>query len=177
MKYYNLKKNWRRVRPHLGDKILNDILVRDFNKFTFGRWNKTFTYGDLPFAFESCDWWFCRPRPHPAFWRYVKHSACHWLVNFTLRLAMLVMPDRRWRILTSEQHSTVWDGEDTIFDFNFQAFGHDANECFEAAFDKELAPGEYLKVHFAEHYSVEAPGAVPPRTTSSLEQTARLGEP
>ena len=28
MKYYDLKKNWHRVRPHLGDKELNEILVR-----------------------------------------------------------------------------------------------------------------------------------------------------
>jgi hypothetical protein len=35
MKYYDLRKNWRRVKPHLADKELNDILVRDFNKFTW----------------------------------------------------------------------------------------------------------------------------------------------
>jgi hypothetical protein len=53
MKYYDLKKNWRRVKPHLADKKLNDILVRDFNKFTQGRSGKTFTYGDLPLNFEN----------------------------------------------------------------------------------------------------------------------------
>jgi hypothetical protein len=31
--YYDLKKNWPKVRRHLQDKELNDILVRDFNKF------------------------------------------------------------------------------------------------------------------------------------------------
>jgi hypothetical protein len=36
MKYYDLKKNRHRVKPHLADKRLNDILVKDFNKFTFG---------------------------------------------------------------------------------------------------------------------------------------------
>jgi hypothetical protein len=30
MKCYDLK-NWRRVKPHLADKGINDILVRDFN--------------------------------------------------------------------------------------------------------------------------------------------------
>ena len=52
MKYYDLKKNWHRVKPHLADEKLNDILVRDFNKFTFGRWGRKFTYGDLPCEFE-----------------------------------------------------------------------------------------------------------------------------
>ena len=124
MKYYDLKKNWHRVKPHLEDKQFNDILVRDFNKFTSGRWNKTFTYGDLPYEFKSCDW-DCRPSGdrRPAFWQYVKHAACHWLVNSNLCLAMLVQPKKLWRIITSEDHSTVWDGNDTLFDFNFQAFG------------------------------------------------------
>jgi hypothetical protein len=48
MKYYDLKKNWRRVRPHLADKKLNNILVKDFNKFTFGRWRQEFTHGRIP---------------------------------------------------------------------------------------------------------------------------------
>ena len=47
MKYYDLTKNWHCVRPHLGDKKLNDILVRDFNKFTFGRWKQKFTHGAI----------------------------------------------------------------------------------------------------------------------------------
>ena len=58
-----------------------------------------------------------------AYMNYVLDGASHWLVNFTLRLAMLVEPDREWRIITSEDHSTVWDGRDTLFEFNFQAFG------------------------------------------------------
>ena len=43
---------------------------------------------------------------------------CHWLVNFSLRLAERVDPDRPWRIITSDSHSTVWDGYDLLFDFN-----------------------------------------------------------
>ena len=42
----------------------------------------------------------------------MKHAACHWLVNFALELAQLVEPDRKWRIITSDKHSTVWDGGD-----------------------------------------------------------------
>jgi hypothetical protein len=54
---------------------------------------------------------------------YVKHAACHWLVNFALELAQHVEPNRAWRIITSQEHSTVWDGKDTLFDFNFLALG------------------------------------------------------
>src|SRR5262245_12737081 len=117
--YYDLKKNWRRVRRHLSDPILNAILVEDFNKYTFGRWNKPFRHGDYPADFESCDWRYSRRCEDPNFrfcgyMRYVKHSACHWVVNFALRLAMLVEPNREWRIITSGDHSTVWDGRDTL---------------------------------------------------------------
>jgi hypothetical protein len=65
-----------------------------------------------------------------------------------------VQPKKPWRIITSEDHSTVWDGNDTLFDFNFQAFGIDPNECFDLAFDEELTPGTPLTVDFAEHYTV-----------------------
>ena len=159
MKYYDVKKNWRHVKPHLEDKKLNDILVRDFNKYTFGRWGKSFTYGDLPFSFESCDWFVNHRGRRPAFWNYVKHGACHWLVNFNLRLAKLIEPKKLWRIITSARHSTVWDGENTLFDFNFQALGVEPNKCFELAFQEELEPGKYGRVNFAPHYSVDSAGA------------------
>ena len=150
LRYYDLKNNWRRVKTHLEDKKLNNILVRDFNKFTTGRWSKPFVHGDLPSDFETCLWDIDHRGKRPAFWRYVKHAACHWLVNFSLRLATLVEPEKPWRIITSEGHSTVWDGGDTLFDFNFQAFGIDPNECFETAFEKELKSGKYLRVYLAE---------------------------
>jgi hypothetical protein len=155
MKYYDLKENWRRVKPHLADKKLNDILVRDFNKFTFGRWGKPFIHGDLPSNFEIDFPWEPRRGRRPAFWQYVKYAACHWLVNFNLRLATLVQPKKPWQIITSDRHSTVWNGDDTLFDFNFQAFGIDPDECFDLAFDKELKPGKYRRTGYPEHYRDE----------------------
>ncbi len=45
MKYYDLKRHWtKRVEPHLSDPKLQAILVRDFNKFTYGRWKQEFTH-------------------------------------------------------------------------------------------------------------------------------------
>ena len=40
-------------------------------------------------------------------------------------------------MITFGRHSTVWDGGDLIFDFNYQAFGVDPNECLDNASDKE----------------------------------------
>ena len=129
MQYYDLKRNWRRVRPHLSDPKVSDTLVRDFNKFTCGRWQQEFLLGMVPHQFESYGWW-CEHRGRlPAFWQYTKHSACHWLVNFSLELAMASVPDRTWRIITSPGHSTVWDGDSLLFDFNFQAMGISPAEC------------------------------------------------
>jgi len=155
MEYYDLKKNWRKVRPHLADKELNDILVEDFNKYTFGIWRKKFTHERLPSEFDCCDWRWSHRGRYPAFWSYACHSACHWVVNFSLRLAMLVMPDKPWRIITSPRHSTVWDGGELLFDLNWQAIGFEPNECFDDAFEKELQPGEYREVGFAEHWTVD----------------------
>jgi hypothetical protein len=145
IKYYDLRKKWRKVKPHLENPRVADTLVRDFNKFTYGKWRKRFTAGQYPCEFEDCDWRTRRRGRHPEFWEYVKHAACHWLVNFTLELAQLVEPDRKWRILTSDKHSTVWDGEDTLFDFNFLALGIPPKQCFESAYEHELKPGQHRK--------------------------------
>jgi hypothetical protein len=57
LRYYDLRRHWtRRIMPHLPDKELIAILVRDFNRYTHGRWRQRFRPGDLPCHFESCDW-------------------------------------------------------------------------------------------------------------------------
>jgi hypothetical protein len=160
MKYYDLKKNWRHVKRHLADKELNAVLVADFNKFTFGSWKQEFTSGQFPSDFETSDWDRGHRGRRPAFWKYTKAGACHWLVNFNLRLACLVMPTRPWRIITSEKHSTVWDTDETIFEFNYQAFGIDPARCFSLAFDVIGNPGVYVAVPFA------YPGRLRPRRRS-----------
>jgi hypothetical protein len=157
MQFYDAIKNWRRIKPHLSDVEFNRILIEDFNKYTYGRWREPFPAEGRPYprSFESCDWgWEHRGR-EPGYWRYVKHSACHWLVNSNLRLATLVLPDRQWRIVTSQRHSTVWDGDHALFDFNGQALFKNADEAFELASAQQLKPGRYMTTHFAEHYQIE----------------------
>jgi len=36
-----------------------------------------------------------------------------------------------------------------LFEFNWQAFGTPPADCFQAAFDLELPPGEYMEVGVA----------------------------
>jgi hypothetical protein len=132
MQYYDPVKNWRRIKPHL--PAARPVLERDFNKFLWGRWRARLTDSrPYPADHESCDWRFERVGRHPQFWRYVKHSACHWLVNHGLALAQLVEPDEEWRIVSTQKHSTVWDGGHILFDFNFLALQVPANEAFRLA--------------------------------------------
>jgi hypothetical protein len=157
LRYYDLRRQWRRVEPHLADKELNRILVSNFHKYTFGRWGRPFARGQFPRDFENCDWDVGHRGPEPRFWRYVKHAACHWLVNFNLRLAMLAEPGRPWRIVTSPAHSTVWDGEHTLFEFTFLALGVPPEECLTLARTggRVLAPGRRIRVYYAEPFRCE----------------------
>ena len=62
MRYYDPIRNWRRIQPHLAKA--ESVLVRDFNKFTYGRWRQKFAAGMFPMS-SSCDWW-CEHRGFPS---------------------------------------------------------------------------------------------------------------
>jgi hypothetical protein len=154
IRYYNLRRHWtKRIAPHLGDRKLNAILDRDFRKYKRGR----FRPGDLPIKFEQIDCLVGRPGPLPRFRNYVAHGACHWIVNFAIRLACLAEPDRPWRIITSDVHSSVWDGKHTLFEFNWLAYEVPPRECFEQAYDLEMPPGRLMRVGFPLGYGTERP--------------------
>jgi len=154
IKYYDLRRKWRKVERHLENPRVADTLVRDFNKFTYGHLRRRFTAGQYPCEFEGLHWDNGHRGRRPRFWQYVCSATSHWLVNFELELARLVEPDRKWRIIT-DKHSTVWDGEDTLFEFNFLAFDIPPKECFDLASGHELEPGQHRKCGYPDHYSVE----------------------
>jgi hypothetical protein len=152
MKFYPVVQHWsRKIRQHLENPVLQKVLVSDFNKYTVGCWGKRFRRGDYPMDFDGCDWReFVLGRP-PRYFQYVSHGACHWLVNFNLALAHFTEPKKAWRIVRSPIHSTVWDGEHTLFDLNGMAFCKGgAPECFRRAAcepdSRELGPRELLEV-------------------------------
>lgn len=150
MKYYPVVKNWRKIKPHLADDELNRILIRDFNKFTYGINKERFVKGMLPCEVDGGDWRLFRKGRPPEYHKYVKHAACHWIVNFLLRLARLVEPDRDWVIITYDAHSTVWDKKDTLFDFNFLAFGVSADDCYKASNSRMVK--NYMRIYYAQPY-------------------------
>ncbi len=151
MQYYPIVRKWKKIKPFTETKELQDILVRDFNLYTMGRWGTPFTHGMLPEEIESCDWRFEVRGKHPEYWKFIKHGACHWVVNFCLCLAQKIEPKKQWRIVTSELHSTVWDGEETIFDINFLGMGISIDETVEMAFKKNkiLPVGKELRIWLA----------------------------
>ncbi len=155
MQYYNIEGNWSAISPFLNDSIVQTALVKGFNKYTYGRSKKRFKAGMLPSMF---DWSTLRYendsyvdeddeqiRPFPEFFNYVCNGASIWLANFNLALAMMVEPQRPWRIIYSDDSATVFDGDITLFDFNFLAFGNGPDLAFEAASGTELPPGVYMK--------------------------------
>jgi hypothetical protein len=58
-------------------------------------------------------------------------------------------------IVTSRWHGTVWDGADTLFDFNWQAFGIPADRCFRCAHDEVLWFGQRIETQLAEDFSTD----------------------
>lgn len=103
-----------------------------------------------PAYYDSCDWRYNRNRrgPNPAYWDFACHSACHWVVDLCLYVATTAYPSIPWRILTHQEHSTVWDGDyksPLLFDINFSAIGVCPAQGLETAFKgRELKPGKYL---------------------------------
>ena len=163
MKYFDLKQYWKRVKLCIQDAEAQRVLVHDMHKYRWGCNRKSrFTAGMTPMEADSSDWlceWICENgyRQYPAYFNYCCHGACFWLVNFNLRVASLVLPDKPWHIVESLEHATVWDGDRLLFEFNYQAFGIPASKCFETAYAKErcgsvLPVGKYRKVYCAEHW-------------------------
>jgi hypothetical protein len=101
----------------------------------------------------------------------LKHAACHWLVNFNRELAVLAESKREWRIVTSKEHSTVWDSDETLFDMNFLALGVDADEAWRLARQKGkiLAVGKEVLCHLAQFYKDEDQPIATPLITIPVE--------
>jgi len=110
---------------------------------------KPYEDGAKPERYDSSDWR-CDRRGRPAaYWDYVCHSACHWVVDLALFVAQSCFPSVDWRIITSQKHTTVWNGDcekPVLFDINFSALGVEASEALKlAAKGRELKVGKYLK--------------------------------
>jgi hypothetical protein len=159
IRHYSVVKNWKKIQDNIYHPDAQSILEHDFNKYTQGRWGLRFELGEFPGIYDDCGWQIGRRGRTPEYFQYVKPGACHWLVNFYLTVAMLTTPSKDWRILTSDEHSTVWDGQKTVFDPNFLAIGVSAPETYKMARfgGEELAVGEYLEVGYPMQFELTYP--------------------
>ena len=130
---------------------MRQALNSDFNKYTMARFGKPFGPEQFPADFEDRERLKYSGNVQEPF-RYVKMGAAHWTVNFSLMVAMRVAPEKPWRIIRTLNHSSVWDGENTVFDiYGIAFFERGAPESFVRAVrgtnTRELAPGELLKTY------------------------------
>jgi hypothetical protein len=132
--YYDLARNWHKIEPHAESAGARAVLKRDFDKYLRPK-GKVMEPGSYPRDYEDCNGFqFLGYRKRVAPWRrFVKFMACHWLVNFNLVVALLAVPDLPWRIVTSLEHSTVWDGAGLLFEFNHLALRVPTDESLELA--------------------------------------------
>jgi len=156
--YYPIQKRWRKVGPIYRSEMAAAIWYPDMEAYGRQRasdygyeWrSKPYTPELFPEDWDSCDWRWSHGRrgPQPAFWRWCTHGACHWLVGLSLFVAMRAEPDRPWRIVTSDKHSTVWDGDQTLWDGNFLALGVPVTDAWDLAGQQpeseQLPPGQPL---------------------------------
>ena len=85
-----------------------------------------------PCHFEASDWRVESRTPQPPWTEWVCTTACHRLVALNLWVITQV-DDGAWRIVSSDAHSTVWDGGSRLFDPNFDALGISAQEALRRA--------------------------------------------
>jgi hypothetical protein len=143
--YVDIKKYWKKIRPFAESPEATLIWQKDLEKYDtgirmYGRdmeknsfdkdwFNQTSHRCYLkPSDYDSCDWRCDKIGRSPAFWDYVAHGKCHWLVNFNLYLAQKTFPNKSWRIISSKDHSCVWDGHNKLFDMNFFAMEPNVKE-------------------------------------------------
>lgn len=158
MKYYPIQNRWQKLKHFYLSSEAAEIWFPEMEAFQESKCEdnnfpfrpKEFTNDLRPRDYDGCDWRLGHRGRQPHYWDFVCHAACHWVVSLHLWVAEQAEPDRDWRIVSANTHSTVWDGEDTLFDGNFLALGVDADEAWELASkqkDSRILPVGELMLH------------------------------
>ena len=155
--FYPIQKRWKKLGPIYRSPEAKAIWLpemMDYQRQRMEDYGVSYDYPKdtpelRPSAWDSCDWRFTRgkPGPEPAYFEYVCHASCHWLANLSLYVAMEAEPSRPWRIVSSNAHTTVWDGDETLWDAQFQALGVSATDAWDLAAERDdsyrLPVGEF----------------------------------
>lgn len=155
LRYFPVVKHWKHLRPLYETKAAEFIWRRNMRDYAEQRalQHKYKHQHDesriqWPIDYNSCDWMCGRIGRPPDFWRFVCHSACHWLVDLNLFAITLAFPFWKWRVVSGDKHSTVWNGElkiPILFDLNFTALEIPPKDAWKMSFGKVLKPGEFSR--------------------------------
>lgn len=152
-KYFPLGRHWQRLGRIFRSEQAEAIWRPCMEDYSFQRAqangydHKSIRHQEYPCGYESCDWrW--DYKWHPKFWKYACHSACHWVCDLALYAAKTEYPETPWRILSSQKHSTVWNGsteDPVLFDINFLAMGVPPEQAIKlASRGREYKVGSYM---------------------------------
>ncbi len=162
LRYVEISRHWRKIKPHLLHPNAEGIWRANMKDYAEQRAEKykykfRFRHGDYqtPSDFDSCDWRWCgHVGRRPEYWLWVCHSACHFLVDLNLFVAVQSFPGFEWRIVSrtgggeQNSHSTVWNGDESdplLFDMNFSALKVPAKQTWETAIrGRVLKPHDFL---------------------------------
>jgi hypothetical protein len=106
------------MRSDYAKQILTNLLPEDPAKWR-------------PHLIDNCDWR-CGRRP-AGYHDYVCHGWCHWGARVNLLVANRWRPKKDWRMVHSQKHATVYDGEGNLFDMQFAALRVPTAECWKLA--------------------------------------------
>ena len=156
MKFYNIQRNWKKLRPYFEQSETRELAHCEMEAYSMARAEdygyqykpRELTPAWKPSDYVSCDWR-CdtgRRGPDPAFWDWVCHSACHWVNNVGMLVAVKALPKYDWQVVSSNLHTTVVDFKrETLFDLNFLALGISPEKTIELALNQQdteiYAPG------------------------------------
>ena len=146
-KYYDLIDDWSKVEPFINHPSVLSAMHFNYNAYllshlglpfddamtpeTIYELNQRMLFGD-DWKQEGFD---ARNGERQPYWTITAPHTCHWTANVLLEIAKSAEPEHPWRIISGKNHSTVWDGADTLFETHYLVIGRSADECYEAALE------------------------------------------
>ena len=153
--YFNVSKYWDKLNPIYETDEIKEIALYKLNAYLKvkakddGYTFKPLTEFVYPCDYNS-DFWICDGRKRRLkYFNWVLHRACHWMAPINLEVIVKALPDREWRLVYSDFHSTVFDGKRTVYDLNYKAWGvpitelrdginNDPSLCIDQPYDPNL---------------------------------------
>lgn len=134
LKHYNLSRNWHKFSPEA--PVARQRLDRDlriyahhraleaedhYRKLGYKNYSSSIGYevGTMPAELDSRCYAIKAGRPK-GYADYILGGGCHWVCNWLLSCIEQVEPNKPWRIVTSDLHTCLWDGNRVLLDITYQ---------------------------------------------------------